>query len=115
MIDELWRNWYADHIVVRELDPATKVADDVKRKNYRVKDPSGFPKLNLKERSPGGPDPENPRIPVPNKLPSVQEQLRSLEMRMREVERALNLQNEGYPGLQGEDVTTVANGPPRKK
>jgi hypothetical protein len=71
MIDELWRNWYADHIVVRELDPATKVADDVKRKNYRVPDPSGFPKLNLKQ--------------------------------------------EGYPGLQGEDVTTVANGPPRKK
>jgi len=170
MIDELWRNWYADHVVVRELDPATKVADDIKRKNYRVPDPSGknFPKLNLKEQDASSPSWEQARFQdivrqskedassetgslqglgdnmqrladklapylkkvwdssppglasrVHEKVIEQVQQLiiwkRSVDKRLDKLEKAYRLQNEGYPGLQGEDITTVANGPPRKK
>tara|TARA_B100000287_G_scaffold278836_1_gene262761 strand:+ start:98 stop:397 length:300 start_codon:yes stop_codon:yes gene_type:complete len=41
--------------------------------------------------------------------------LRDLERKVDKIMDTLKLKKEGYPGLQGEDITTVANGPPRKK
>ena len=135
MIDELWRNWYADHIVVRDLDPLTKVADDIKRKNYRVPDPSGLPKLpKLQEvesideyaplrylhqqmEDPKFHEKESKRIKayLERETAKIPGRIRELERKVDKIMDSLKLKKEGYPGLQGEDITTVANGPPRKK
>ena len=45
----------------------------------------------------------------------IPKRLLDLERKVDKIMASLKLKKEGYPGLQGEDITTVANGPPRKK
>jgi hypothetical protein len=45
----------------------------------------------------------------------IPKRLLDLERKVDKIMDSLKLRKEGYPGLQGEDITTVANGPPRKK
>ena len=80
--------------------------------------------LNLKERRlPVGMDPgEFSRLQQKETERYLKQVEADLPRRLRDLERkvdkimdTLKLKKEGYPGLQGEDITTVANGPPRKK